>query len=130
MRALPDIEDLLEPLERAISGLLIPSLTEHTCSRVERDLMALPVRLGGLGLTNPCKSTDLVYSSSIRVSAPLVEEIMKQSHKTLDEANVHKIINSVRKEKEKYLEEQFESLKMSLSDRSLRCGACSRKGCV
>ena len=55
MRTLPGIEDLLEPLERAISGLLIPSLTEHTYSRVERDLMSLPVRLGGLGLTNPCK---------------------------------------------------------------------------
>mgnify|MGYP001800002814 CR=1 FL=1 len=47
MRTLPDIENLLEPLERAIFGLLIPSLTEYTCSRVGRDLMALPVRLGG-----------------------------------------------------------------------------------
>ena len=36
MRTLPDIEDLLEPLELAITELLIPSLTEHTCSQAER----------------------------------------------------------------------------------------------
>ena len=35
MRTLPDIEDLLEPLERAISDVLIPSLTEHNCSVAE-----------------------------------------------------------------------------------------------
>ena len=49
MRTLPDIEDLLEPLERAISDVLIPSLTEHNCSVTERKLLALPARMGGLG---------------------------------------------------------------------------------
>ena len=49
MRTLPGIGDLLEPLERAISDVLIPSLTEHNCSVAERKLLALPVRMGGLG---------------------------------------------------------------------------------
>ena len=62
--------------------------------------MALPVRLGGLGLTNPCKSAASEYSSSVRVSAPLVKEIIKQSHETPGEANVREIKNSVRKEME------------------------------
>ena len=52
MRTLPDIEDLLEPLERAISDVLIPSLTEHNCSVAERKLLALSARMGGLGMTN------------------------------------------------------------------------------
>ena len=38
MRTLPDIEYLLEPLEHAISGVLIPSLTEQNCSVGERKL--------------------------------------------------------------------------------------------
>ena len=50
MRTLPDIENLLQPLERAPSDVLIPSLIGRTFSEVERDLVALPVRMGGLGL--------------------------------------------------------------------------------
>ena len=34
MRTLPDIENLLQPLERAISDVLIPSLIGHNCSEI------------------------------------------------------------------------------------------------
>ena len=40
MRTLPDIENLLQPLERAISDVLIPSLIGRNCSEAERDLVA------------------------------------------------------------------------------------------
>ncbi len=46
-RTIPDIHDLLLPLETAIHQLLITALTGRApCSRLERDLFALPVRLG------------------------------------------------------------------------------------
>ena len=80
MRTQPDIEDLLEPLERAITDVLIPSLTEHNCSVAERKLLALPARMGGLGMTNPSESAESDYSASIRMSAPLVDKIIAQSH--------------------------------------------------
>ena len=80
MRTLPDIETLLQPLERAISDVLIPSLIGRNFSEAERDLVALPVRMGGLGLINPSDRADAEYSASIRVSAPLVSEIDAQSH--------------------------------------------------
>ena len=82
MRTLPDIETLLQPLERAISDVLIPSLIGRNCS--EAVLVALPVRMGGLGLINPSDSADAEYSASIRVSAPLVSEIEAQPHETPD----------------------------------------------
>ena len=82
MRTLPDIETLLQPLERAISDVLIPSLIGRNCS--EAVLVALPVRMGGLGLINPSDSADAEYSASIRVSAPLVSEIEAQFHETPD----------------------------------------------
>ena len=53
LRTLSDIEDLLEPLERAISHTFNPVITGHTSTPAERDLFALPVRMGGLGITNP-----------------------------------------------------------------------------
>lgn len=74
MRTLPGIENLLQPLERAISDVLIPSLIERNCSEEERSLVALPVRMGGLGLINPSDTADAEYSASIRVSAPLVSK--------------------------------------------------------
>ena len=75
MRTLPDFGNLLQPLVRAISDVLIPLLTGRNCSEAERDLVALPVRVGGLGLINPSESVDAEYSASIRVSAPLVSKI-------------------------------------------------------
>ena len=88
MRTPPDIERLLQPLERAISDVLIPSLIDRNFSETERDLLALPVRMGGLGLINPSVSADAEYQASIRVSAPLVTKIEAQSHETPEEAEV------------------------------------------
>ena len=75
MRTLPDIDNLLQPLERAISDVFIPSVIGRNCSEAERDLVALPVRMGGLGLINPSVTADAEYSASIRVSAPLISKI-------------------------------------------------------
>ena len=47
LRTLPNIEDLLEPLERAISDVLIPSMVDPKCTQLERDILSLPVRLRG-----------------------------------------------------------------------------------
>ena len=90
MRTLTDIENLLQPLERAIFDVLIPSLIGRNCSEAERDLVALPVRMGGLGLTNPSVSADAEYSASIRVSVPLVSKIEAQCHETPEEAVVQR----------------------------------------
>ena len=83
MRTLPDIENLLQPLEHAISEVLTPSLIGRNCFETARDLVALPVRMGGLGLINPSVSADAEYQASIiRVSTPLVSKIEAQSLET------------------------------------------------
>ena len=120
MRTLPDIEDLLEPLERAISDVLIPSLTEHNCSVAERKLLALPARMGGLGMTNPSESAESEYSASIRMSAPLVDKIIAQSNETPDDADVRKLMHAVRKERDDDLKGKLEELKVSLPAKTQR----------
>ncbi len=42
---IPDIQDLLLPVENAIHQILIPALTGRPCSKEECDLLALPARL-------------------------------------------------------------------------------------
>ena len=49
IRTLSDIDELLEPLERAISDVQIPSITGHTYTMSERELLTLPLRKGGNG---------------------------------------------------------------------------------
>ena len=77
LRTLPDIEALLEPLERAIGNVLIPAMTGLTCTPAERELLA--VRLGGLGLANPCRNATKEYEASIRVTEPLVKKKLRYS---------------------------------------------------
>ena len=86
LRTLPDNQDLLEPLESAISRVLIPVIADRQCDQLDRDILALPVRLGGLGLANPSSDANLEYTSSVKVTAPLVEQIMSQVHQLPDDS--------------------------------------------
>ena len=62
------IQDLFEPLQNAISQLLIPALTEPKCNQVDRNILALPVRLGVLDLGNPFLEAMREYASSVKVT--------------------------------------------------------------
>ena len=57
MRTIPDIDDLFQPLEEAIRYRLLPALTgKSSFSDVERELLALSVWHGGLGIPQPSRS--------------------------------------------------------------------------
>ena len=71
LRTLPDIEDLLAPLKPAITDTLIPSITGYNCTQAERELLALPVRMRSMGLTNQSQVAALVYAASNNISDPL-----------------------------------------------------------
>ena len=89
LRTLQHREDLLDLLERAMVNVLIPSITDHHCTTPsERDLLALPVRLGGLGIKNPSQDADLHYQASMKTTGPLVHKIISQGHETPDDAVV------------------------------------------
>ena len=75
----------LQPLEDAIRLRLIPSLTGRSPpGNDERDLLALPPRLGGLGLVNPTKEVEIEQENSQHVTASLVTRIVKQNENISD----------------------------------------------
>ena len=91
MRTIPDIASLLATLEDAIRLHLIPALTGFdACSPILRDLLALPCRLGGMGIANPIGIADSQFDASVKVTAPLQELIMAQSL-TASPPDVHSI---------------------------------------
>jgi len=80
-RTIPDTGNLLRPLEEAIRHYFLPSLTGRSAfSNAERDLMALPVRLGGLGIANTTQQAAHHHNTSQKVTAPLVALILQQSN--------------------------------------------------
>ena len=79
-RTIPNISDHLVPLEASIRTKLIPALTGRPPpSDNERDLLALPVRLGGLGIPDPSKRSTDEFSASLSVTGPLRTLISEQN---------------------------------------------------
>ena len=78
-RTIPNLAPLLQPLESTISEVFIPALIgRRGCSDSERDLFALPARLGGLGITNPSLSANHQHSASVNITSPLTAAIINQ----------------------------------------------------
>ena len=78
LRTIPGISSLLKPLEIVISSKFIPALTARLVSDDERALLALPIRLGGLGIADPQTISDFEFAASERITSPLVGLILKQ----------------------------------------------------
>lgn len=87
----------------------IPTLTgqpppgEHI-----REILALPTRLGGLGLTNPIASAKDQRAASQLISAPLIELIINQDH-WLD--NCHSVQQNIKRriQHTKYMRQREEA---------------------
>ena len=78
-RTIPNIEGHLHPLENCIRSNFIPSLTGRSPPNdQERDLLGLPPRLGGLGITNPTMLSSSAFEASKSISAPLSNLIEEQ----------------------------------------------------
>ena len=98
MCTIPDIQTLLQPLEEVIHQHFIPALWSSPCSSVERDLFALPVRFGGLGLVKPCKVSQSNFHDSEQLTSPLIALIIAQRiNQTADRDQVHQLKLAIRK---------------------------------
>ena len=82
---------MLQPLEDCIKGTLISALTKsHSCNKIERDLLALPVRLGGLGMINPVENARWEHENSMKITSKLVECIITQDESmSVSESEIH-----------------------------------------
>ena len=79
MRTVSVAQQCLQPLEDAIRQQLLPALTGKTdISDIERELISLPARLGGLSIPNPTVTPPTEHNASLEVTAPLVEAICEQ----------------------------------------------------
>ena len=77
-RTIENTSAFFEPLEASIREHLIPAIIGRQVSDVERQMISLPPRYGGLGITNPTVTANSEYEASKCVSEPLSSLIFLQ----------------------------------------------------
>ena len=78
MRTVPDISNELYRLDEAIDKFVSNLFYGHTVSEFLRNMVSLPVKFGGLGISIPSKLTDAQYIASRRINASLIAGIVEQ----------------------------------------------------
>ena len=91
----------------------MPAITEHVTTQEERNLLELPVHLGGLGLVNPARIASQEYAS-VKIMDPLVWQIVEQANKPPDETEIKTLQTSARREKDERLKMQCGRVRESL----------------
>ena len=97
----------------------MPAITEHVITQEERNLLELPVYLGGLGLVNPARIASQEYAS-VKITGPLVWQIVEQANKPPDETEIKTLQTSARREKDERLKMQCEQVRESLPGKTER----------
>ena len=105
--------------------MLIPAITERKCNQLDRNILTLSVRLGGLGLGNPPIAARREYSPSVKVTKPLVEQIVFQLHQLPEDSLTKLARQEVRSERLKELEHRAERIK---GDDTKKDSASTRTG--
>ena len=128
LRVLPDIEDLLSPLDDVIDSNFIPAISDgHRCSPDERLLLSLPVRLGGLALPIFSKRSRCDYRSSLSTCNQLITNIKQQTVAYVFDKN---IAADARKEvvsaKNNAHEELVQQLRAKMTQEQLRAHDLSK----
>jgi hypothetical protein len=77
-RSMPSTPALFEPLEETIRTVFIPALLRREVNDLERDLLSLPARMGGMGITKPTQECITSHTNSLNVCTPLVRLVQRQ----------------------------------------------------
>ena len=111
-RTIPNIKHLFIPLEECIRQHLIPAVVGRPVSDHERELLSLPVRLGGLGITNPTETAEREYNSSCTITEDLADLILQQEQdlSLYDRNRTDTVVKTVKSAKDDFLSEKFDRI--------------------
>ncbi|KAG0714514.1 hypothetical protein GWK47_013998 [Chionoecetes opilio] len=89
-RTIPGISRLLRPLDESITKTFLPALlkTNFIIGEDVRELLSLPPRLGGMGITSPEKMAEEENRNSINLTRSLTEKIIAQDANGETDQNV------------------------------------------
>ncbi|XP_066925323.1 uncharacterized protein [Clytia hemisphaerica] len=120
IRTVPDVKTLLQPVEDVIRHHFIPALCDgRTCNDYERQLLSLPVKLGGLGIIDVTESCGIEFQQSIKHTQDLVRKIINQNVDMVA-GNSNDLPNSPPDSKTSFNERKLNELKTRSSPNELK----------
>lgn len=128
MRTIPDMSTFLEPLEIAIKTKFIPAIFGTDVSTEMRDMLALPPKMGGLGIINPVKTSGEEFENSKLLTKNLTQLIEEQKHLiTLDASEQKRITTLITKTREENQNNELDRLRRGMSERDERINDMARE---
>ncbi len=121
-RTVENISIYFQPLEDAIRHTLIPALVGRQVTDIEREMLSLPYRFGGMGIQNPVETADREYDTSVEITRDLTQLILAQDM-DVSKVNVVKTKETkvkLRAAKEQHLKRRAEEIKEMLNESQLR----------
>ena len=122
MRTIDNIHEYLQPLEDVIRKNLLPALLEgHECNDIERDLLALPPKFGGMGILNPITSAQREFRNSRRLTESLTSAIkLKNTTYVENQQELSKIKGEIQKEKDEHNARELARIKSTCDATQLK----------
>ena len=79
-RVLPNASEVFKPIEQALRSYFLPALLgQAEVSDSLRERLKQPVRNGGLGIPNPCETSDPLFEASKEMTTSLTESLLEFS---------------------------------------------------
>ena len=126
-RSFPSLDQHLQPLEDVIRQEFLPALTGRAVSDLERNLLSLPARLGGMALGNPASDAIPHFNQASTVIDPMVRLICGDETGTDDEASFmnalamqHEALTKARKSQAEALAVKADRIYRQLDQRGQR----------
>ena len=121
-RTVPNSKHYFTPFEETIKEKLIPAIIGKKVSNLERDLISLPVRLGGLGIQNPLLTAEREFHNSTIITRSLTAMIKNQESdlSQYDAAEMTATVKRLKMEKEESMIAELETIKTLLNEKDRR----------
>ena len=128
-RTVDGIAELFLPLENTIRHMFLPALLGRQISDDERALLKLPLRFGGLGITDPSETANQEYRSSKRITEALTRMIENQDQclANLDKEESSCTKKNIHKEKNETYETAYQQILQNSPPVTKRCLELARQ---
>ena len=128
MRTIPEINELLQPIDELINTEFIPAFTNgKLLNDDERKLFSLPTRFGGMGIPIFSEMSSVEYQHSRKLTKSLCDNIIEQRVNYAPDSEVAKIKQQIKSYKLKVNAETLESLRSRMTPLQLKLNDLNRE---
>jgi hypothetical protein len=131
LRTIPGFKTELPPVEQAVRDHFIPALTEGAIiSDEDRDLLALPLKYGGLGVINVTEIADSEFTYSCMLTEELTKSIISQGESDQDPEKEKEAKSKVSKLKREGNKTKLDELRQAMTIKQKRLNELNQQTCA